>query len=101
MAIPEKSNYVSQKIGNYISKSDLDKIKLTSVPVDEWIAEKTKRCCVTNKVNKQRCKGRAMPGKDVCRMHGGLSTGPKTKEGRRKSLSKLKQYRNNPEKIPD
>ncbi len=36
-----------------------------------------------------------------CYMHGGLSTGPLTKEGRRKSLSKLTQYRNNPEKLEE
>ena len=29
-----------------------------------------------------------------CRMHGGLSTGPKTIEGRRRSLANLKQYQN-------
>ncbi|MDF1856491.1 HGGxSTG domain-containing protein [Pseudooceanicola sp.] len=28
------------------------------------------------------CRARAMPGKTRCRFHGGLSTGPKTREGR-------------------
>ncbi len=27
-----------------------------------------------------------------CRFHGGLSTGPKTREGRRRALMNLKQY---------
>lgn len=33
------------------------------------------------------------PRNGRCRMHGGLSTGPKTPEGRARSLSKLKNYR--------
>ena len=28
-----------------------------------------------------------------CRMHGGLSTGPRTMDGRRRALANLKQYR--------
>jgi len=31
---------------------------------------------------KQQCRAPALKGKEVCRTHGGLSTGPKTKEGR-------------------
>ncbi|PWE31290.1 hypothetical protein DDZ14_13650 [Maritimibacter sp. 55A14] len=30
------------------------------------------------------CQARVVPGRRRCRMHGGLSTGPKTDEGRRK-----------------
>ena len=33
------------------------------------------------------------PRNDRCRMHGGLSTGPKTIEGRLRALANLKQYR--------
>ena len=33
------------------------------------------------------------PRNGRCRMHGGLSTGPKTPEGKAKSLSKLKNYK--------
>jgi hypothetical protein len=29
-----------------------------------------------------------------CRLHGGLSTGPKTKEGKQKALMNLKQFQN-------
>ena len=29
-----------------------------------------------------------------CRLHGGLSTGPKTEEGKERALANLKQYRN-------
>lgn len=28
-----------------------------------------------------------------CRLHGGLSTGPKTEEGKEKAMANLKQYR--------
>ena len=36
---------------------------------------------------------RNRPKNGRCRMHGGLSTGPKTPEGKRRSFLKLKQYR--------
>ena len=36
-----------------------------------------------------------------CRMHGGLSTGPRTVAGRLRSLQNLRQYKNKPiEQIP-
>ena len=38
-----------------------------------------------------RERDRPMNGK--CRMHGGLSSGPKTPEGRKRALANLKQYR--------
>ncbi len=34
------------------------------------------------------------PRNGRCRMHGGLSTGPRTLEGRRRALANLRQYRN-------
>lgn len=37
------------------------------------------------------CNARIVPGKRRCRMHGGLSTGPRTEEGRRKIA--VGQYR--------
>ncbi len=42
----------------------------------------TKQCKATSKRTKQQCRAPAMKGKEVCRTRGGLSTGPKTKEGR-------------------
>ena len=41
-----------------------------------------KQCKAKSKRTKQQCRAPAMKGKEVCRTHGGLSTGPKTKEGR-------------------
>ncbi|HET6724692.1 MAG TPA: HGGxSTG domain-containing protein [Gammaproteobacteria bacterium] len=38
------------------------------------------------------CRARALPN-GRCRFHGGLSTGPKTPEGKRRALANLKQYR--------
>lgn len=38
------------------------------------------------------CVRRAVPGKARCPNHGGLSTGPKTAEGKARALSKLKQF---------
>jgi hypothetical protein len=42
------------------------------------------RCQATSKQTKLQCGRAALPGKSKCRFHGGLSTGPKTAEGRRK-----------------
>jgi len=39
------------------------------------------RCCAETRAGDQ-CIMRVMPGKRRCRFHGGLSTGPKTAEGR-------------------
>jgi hypothetical protein len=36
------------------------------------------------------CKAPALPEKERCRMHGGLSTGPKTAEGKARTLAALK-----------
>ena len=40
------------------------------------------QCKAQSKRTKQQCRAPAMKGKAVCRTHGGLSTGAKTKEGR-------------------
>ena len=43
------------------------------------------QCTATAKSTGQRCKRRPPPGKTVCKWHGGLSTGPKTPRGKRRS----------------
>lgn len=40
-----------------------------------------------------QCKARVVKGKSKCRMHGGLSTGPKSAVGRFAALWNLKCYR--------
>ena len=40
------------------------------------------RCQAKSKRSKLQCQSPAVRGKRACRIHGGLSTGPKTKEGR-------------------
>ena len=42
------------------------------------------QCQAMSKRSRQRCKAPAMRGKAVCRTHGGLSTGPRTKAGRKR-----------------
>ena len=42
------------------------------------------QCSAKSKRTKVQCKSPAMRGKKVCRMHGGKSTGPRTKEGRKR-----------------
>ena len=43
------------------------------------------QCRATSKRTKQRCRAPSMLGNAVCRAHGGLSTGPRTPEGRKHS----------------
>lgn len=43
-----------------------------------------KQCQATAKHSRVRCKKAALRGKNVCRTHGGRSTGPKTELGRAK-----------------
>ena len=42
------------------------------------------RCHARSKRSQLQCCKAAMRGKSVCRSHGGLSTGPKTKQGRKR-----------------
>jgi len=46
-----------------------------------------KQCTAKSKQTGNRCRQPAVAGKDVCRFHGGLSTGPKTAEGKARSAS--------------
>jgi hypothetical protein len=39
------------------------------------------------------CQALSVPGKRRCRWHGGASTGPRTDEGRARSLENLRQYK--------
>jgi hypothetical protein len=41
-----------------------------------------RRCKAQSSRTKQQCTKPALKGKAVCQFHGGLSTGPKTKEGK-------------------
>ena len=43
-----------------------------------------KQCQATAKHSRVQCKKAAIRGKNVCRTHGGLSTGPKTEQGRQR-----------------
>ena len=43
-----------------------------------------KRCQARSKRTHNQCAAPAMAGKNVCRFHGGKSTGPKTPEGRQR-----------------
>ena len=53
-------------------------------------------CETINKQNKLPCKASGIYCKTTktarCRIHGGLSTGPKTEEGKRIALMNLKQF---------
>ena len=40
------------------------------------------QCQAMSKRSQQQCRGPAIQGKSVCRMHGGKRSGPKTKAGR-------------------
>ena len=42
------------------------------------------RCQAQSKRSKQQCRKAAIRGKQVCRVHGGASTGPRTEQGRKR-----------------
>ena len=42
------------------------------------------RCQAQSKRSGQQCRKAAIRGKQVCRIHGGLSTGPRTLQGRKR-----------------
>jgi len=53
------------------------------------------RCTAKSKRSKERCQRWALWGKTICHMHGGRSTGPKTKAGKeraRKAVLKQGKY---------
>ena len=48
---------------------------------------KSRQCTARSKQTGNRCRQPAMEGKDACRFHGGLSTGPTTAEGKARSAA--------------
>jgi hypothetical protein len=50
------------------------------------------RCQATSKRTKQQCKAPAIKGKQVCRFHGGYSTGFKTPEGKARASAPHTTY---------
>ena len=50
------------------------------------------RCQATSKRTKQQCMAPAVKGKQVCRFHGGRSTGPKTPEGKARASAPHTTY---------
>jgi len=61
------------------------------------LLEIQRRCGAKIKSAGRPCKMKPLPGRNRCKFHGGLSTGPKTTEGKIRALSSLKQYRNRPD----
>lgn len=47
-----------------------------------WAEPKVRERCRAHNRRGEPCHAHALPGKAVCKHHGGLSTGPKTAEGR-------------------
>jgi hypothetical protein len=54
-----------------------------------------RRCGAHCKSTGKPCRARALEN-GRCKYHGGLSTGPKTVEGRKRALANLKQFRKRP-----
>lgn len=81
-----------QIIRSRVSNKTINQAIKSGIPIDEFIKNRFKRCKATNRDGTQ-CKARAYKDKNVCTMHGGLSTGPKTEAGKKKALANLKQNR--------
>ena len=50
------------------------------------------RCQATSKRTANQCRKAAMKGKQVCRAHGGCSTGPRTQQGRKRCAEARYQH---------
>ena len=50
-------------------------------------------CGARRRRDGQPCQGLSVPGRRRCKWHGGASTGPKTSQGRAKSMANLRQNR--------
>ena len=50
------------------------------------------RCQATSKRTTDQCRKAAMKGKQVCRAHGGCSTGPRTQQGRKRCAEARYQH---------
>lgn len=50
-------------------------------------------CGAKRRRDGQPCQALSVPGKRRCKWHGGASTGPRTDEGRTRSIKNLKQFR--------
>lgn len=56
-------------------------------------------CGARRRRDGQPCEALSVPGKRRCRWHGGCSTGPRTADGRARSLANLRQYADKAEAI--
>lgn len=50
-------------------------------------------CGAKRRRDGEPCQGLSVPGKRRCKWHGGASTGPRTDEGRARSIANLRQHR--------
>lgn len=60
-------------------------------------AEINRRCGANAKTTGKPCRMKPLPGRNRCKYHGGMSTGPKSLEGKIKALSSLVQYKRRPD----
>lgn len=88
-----------------LSSDEMQKKKLLPPPTQREIAENpddfikipngalARRCTAKAKSTQQRCRHVATRGKTKCKFHGGLSTGARTVEGRKRLSTRLKHGR--------
>lgn len=60
-------------------------------------AEIERRCGANAKTTGEPCRMKPLPGRARCKYHGGMSTGPKSLDGKIKALSSLVQYKRRPD----
>ena len=78
-------------VAYYDWKTDMVRIALGG---KKPLRSSKQRCGAYARSTGEPCKAKAMKN-GRCRNHGGLSTGPKTPEGKARALANLKQYAQN------
>lgn len=106
--------FVSDRSKAYYQRQEaIARLKLTQGMSEQearaFIREKVKHyrdkarpyeLCAARNRQGNPCKARALPN-GRCRNHGGMSTGPKTPEGKARALANLRQNRNSRPRVMD
>lgn len=83
------SNSELSPIERFLAKAS-ERLQRSNQPI--FVVRRPKLCGARARSSGKPCRRKARAN-GKCRNHGGLSTGPRTVEGKRKALGNLKQFR--------